>query len=249
MQFCIISPAVGLQQWATLSKAHLVLAHVDNALYQQFYRRRREQGDLIILDNGAYENTLDSNKLLERIGLYHPQVVVLPDMVGASSEDSLAISSTFHKRWRHVVSNTEWMYVPQGESIKDFEEGLRRGIDEIQPAWVGLPRYLGTHLAPGLHTRANWCKYIHTHYPQVNIHCLGMLAGDPRELTLLSDASCASVDSSAPVWRGWNSYSLNDPGWQKYGAECDFDAQPTEQRNKQIIRDNLVQCGVGDGRI
>jgi hypothetical protein len=245
MQFCIISPATGLQQWATKSKAHLVLSHVTNALYQQFYRGRREDGDLIILDNGAYEGRLDSNQLLERIGLYHPQVVVLPDLFGGPGRDSLDISVRFHTKWRSIISNTEWMYVPQGETVKDFEYVLCKGIEEIQPSWVALPRILGTKLAPNIGTRTKWCAYIHTRYPSVNVHALGMLAGNAEELPLLASANCASVDSSAPVWRGWNGFRLHDPAWEAEGTDVDFDSPPqTNRRNLQAIRDNLAVCGV-----
>lgn len=245
MQFCIIAPATGLQKWATKSKAHLVLSHVTNALYQQFYRRRSELGDLVILDNGAYEGQVDSNQLLERISLYHPKVVVLPDLLGGPGLDSFNLSKRFHERWRSVISHVEWMYVPQGETIKDFEYALNKGVEEIQPEWIALPRILGTHLAPGLHTRANWCKYIHTHYPQVNIHCLGMLAGDPHELALLSDASCASIDSSAPVWRGWNGFDVYDKRWDMAGVDVNFDAPPLSNLNfERVIAANLRQCGV-----
>jgi hypothetical protein len=245
VQFCIIAPATGLQQWATKSKAHLVLSHITNALYQQFYRKRREDGDLVILDNGAYEGRVDANQLLERIGLYHPQVVVLPDLLGGKAVDSFNLSRRFHGQWRHIISNTEWMYVPQGETIKDFEYGLCKGIEEIQPTWVALPRILGTTLAPGLGTRTQWTAYIHTRYPGINVHALGMLAGDFNELPLLASANCASVDSSAPVWRGWNGFRLHDPAWDTEGSECDFDAPPqTNKRHLQAIRDNLVMCGV-----
>jgi hypothetical protein len=245
VQFCIISPASGLQRWATKSKAHLVLSHVTNALYQQFYRKRSEAGDLIILDNGAYEGALNSNELLERIGLYHPKIVVLPDLLGGGGLDSFNISKAFHDRWKSVISHTEWMYVPQGETITDFEYALFKGMDEIQPEWVALPRILGTKLAPSVHTRANWCHLIHNRYPNANVHALGMLAGNTHEITYLTDANCASIDSSAPVWRGWNGFDILDPLWDVQGTDVDFNAPPINNAYyERLITSNLRACGV-----
>lgn len=245
MQFCIIAPATGLQRWATKSKAHLVLSHVTNALYQQFYRTRSECGDLVILDNGAYEGRVNSDQLLERIGLYHPKVCVLPDLFGGPGEDSFRLSKTFHDRWKSVISHMEWMYVPQGEDIKDFERSLNKGIEEIQPEWIALPRILGTTLAPGIHTRATWCRYIQDRYPTGNVHALGMLAGDTAELRLLADANCVSIDSSAPVWRGWNGFDIHDERWNMAGVDVNFDAPPLMNFNhERMIAANLRQCGV-----
>jgi hypothetical protein len=245
VQFCIIAPATGLQKWATKSKAHLVLSHVTNALYQQFYRKRSEAGDLVILDNGAYEGQVNSDQLLERIGLYHPKVVVLPDLLGGSGEDSFRLSKTFHDRWRSIISHTEWMYVPQGETLKDFEYALNKGIEEIQPEWIALPRILGTKLSPGIHTRAQWCAYIHDRYPSGNVHGLGMLSGDTREIPYLADANCSSIDSSAPVWRGWNGFDIHDERWDMAGVDVNFDAPPLSNINfERTIAANLRQCGV-----
>ncbi len=53
MEFAIISPVGGLNQYATRSKIHLILAQVKNEEYRKFYRERGEKGDFLILDNGA----------------------------------------------------------------------------------------------------------------------------------------------------------------------------------------------------
>lgn len=245
MQFCIISPASGLQKWATKSKAHLVLSHVTNAMYQQFYRQRRMEGDLVILDNGAYEGRLDSNQLLERVGLYHPTVTVLPDLLGGPGKDSAELSKRFHDKWKGLI-DTEWMFVPQGQNSRDFEYCLCKGIEEIRPTWVGIPRHVGTDIGNmDIHTRPNWVRYVHSLDPNVSVHCLGMLAGSVSELSFLADANCASIDSSAPVWRGWNGYDIDDPKWRLEGTDCDFDAPPlTDTRKQQAIIRNLRQCGV-----
>src|SRR5882724_8154116 len=80
MEFCVISPTSGLERYATRSKTHLVLAHLFDGAYADFYLKQKNEGDVIILDNGTYENgqphfTFDIVRRLK------PQVVVLPDFL------------------------------------------------------------------------------------------------------------------------------------------------------------------------
>jgi len=52
-----IVPTMWLEQFATFSNYHLVLAHMirDDPKYLEFYRRRSREGDFITLDNSSYE--------------------------------------------------------------------------------------------------------------------------------------------------------------------------------------------------
>jgi hypothetical protein len=244
VQFAIVSPASGLQRWATRSRCHLVLSHVGNALYQQFYRKRSEAGDLVILDNSAYEGALNENQLLERIGLYHPKVTILPDIYGGDMVESFNLAKAFHNVWKSRLS-MQWMFVPQANDIQGHFDSAERAIGELGVEWIGIPRRFGTHC---LGSRPLLCAWIHEKFPNVNVHALGMLAGDVNELPLLERAQCQSIDSSAPVWRGWNGFSIDETyRWAQYGTNVDFDAAPIEgvyvTRNR-LIEYNLRMCGV-----
>lgn len=245
MNFCIISPAAGLQQFATLSKTHLVLSHVDNAIYTEFYRQRRDAGDLVILDNGAYEGRMDPEKLLEKIVHYRPQVIVLPDILMGDAKESFELARDFHKTWRSQVE-CQWMYVPQtklGDSVA-FHYYLQKAIDDIKPEWIGIPRVLATDHKGH---RDACCREIHFYNPEINVHALGMKAGSLEELELLRDSGCTSIDSSAPVWRGWCNVNIDNYAyWNEYGSECDFDAYPLAPMDPRIklIMSNLTKCGV-----
>lgn len=247
MEFCVIAPAAGLQRYATLSKSHLVLSHVKNALYREFYRQRAKEGDLIILDNGAYEGELNEQELLEAIAFYMPKVIVLPDILLGDSRLSLERSVEFHERWRDKLK-VEWMFVPQAKPnhIHEFTEILLEGIRRIKPKWVGLPRILATHLALPTnknYIRADYCRLVKGFYPDINVHALGMAAGNIIDLDNLRDAGCQSIDSSAPVWRGWNGFSLSDPSWEVAGSALNFNAPPLEsERRHQLILSNLGKC-------
>lgn len=246
MQFCIIAPAIGLNRWATKSKAHLVLSHVTNPLYQQFYRQRSEAGDLVILDNSAYEGQMNPNELLERVGLYHPKVVILPDILLGDARESFELAKAFHKTWKSKIP-VQWMFVPQseGDQLNGFHYFLEKAIDEIRPDWIGIPRVYGTNLVPGNSARADLCGWIYNKRPDISVHALGMLAGDTTELPLLEATNCTSIDSSAPVWRGWNGFDIDDKEWDFNGCDVDFDAPPLNgSKRAQLIASNLQKCGV-----
>jgi hypothetical protein len=216
---------------------------VTNPLYQQFYRKRGEDRDLLILDNGAYEARLNEKQLLERIGLYHPKVVVLPDAFDTVDwKLSFSISEGFHRVWAPRI-NVEWMYVPQGQTQSDYLHSIKAAMESFAPSWIGLPRIYGTKVRPSLRARADLAQWIHETWPDCNVHALGMLAGNTEELGLLEQSHVASIDSSAPVWRGWCGYDIADPSWQYNGTACDFDAYPFNG-NDQLILKNLSKCGV-----
>lgn len=258
MQFCVISPAAGLGRFATLSKIHLVLSHVKNPVYREFYRQRQEAGDTLILDNGAYEGQMAYKELLDAIAWYRPKVVVLPDILLGDSHESLKMSQRAHRELRNKI-DVEWMFVPQAPpgKPKNFFDILKRGIETIEPQWVGIPRALGTHvasfgLAHAFEVRATAVKAVHNINPNINVHCLGMLAGSVEELGYLRMTNCASIDSSAPVWRGWSGFKIEDPRWHELGTDCDFDADPralhlktpSKEKRIQLIYRNLIKCGI-----
>jgi hypothetical protein len=243
MLFAIISPASGLQRWAIRSRCHLVLSHVTNAVYQQFYRQRSEAGDLVILDNSAYEGKVDERQLLERIGLYHPSVVILPDIYGGDMELSFNLAKDFHKVWKSRLPMS-WMFVPQGNDVQSHFDVTERAITELGVEWIGIPRRFGTHC---LGSRASLAGWIRDKWPNISVHALGMCAGDTKELPELQNAGVQSIDSSAPVWRGWRGFSIDSPAWLTEGTDIDFDAPPLEGKaayHNRVIEYNLQQCGV-----
>ena len=68
--FCIITPTAYLNEYASQSDTHLVLAHLvdqDDA-YAAFYKEASEYDHhFLIMDNGAFEigHSYDPNKLIE----------------------------------------------------------------------------------------------------------------------------------------------------------------------------------------
>ena len=252
MRFCVISPCAGLQKFSTLTKTHLLLSHVSNPIYWNFYRQRSDEGDLVILDNGAYEGKLDEGLLILRMAEVHPKVVILPDLVGAEPELSYHISLKFWNKFRdRIPSSIDWMYVPQmhdgtGEALDTMFYFLEKAVNFMDLKFVGLPRIFATNFHC---RRASLVRLIKRRMPQVHVHALGMAAGSLQELQELADNECDSIDSSAPVWRGWNGHALKegrDPQWDAVGTEVDWDVHPgtLTVENENLIKENLRKVGV-----
>lgn len=274
MEFCVISPITGLKRFAALSKRHLVLAHLlHNQEYHDFYVGRRKAGDLLILDNGAYENTkpLDSAAYTNMVRRLDPQVVVLPDILMSPWRETTAASLKYldvHGTYLHQLGyNTEFMFVPQ--TTRDDPNGWQKALHTVvndgrvghMVKWVGLGRYTATEF-PHLNNANgnafyNWrvglAVMVKNSFPHLRIHALGMAAGDTNELISLQAAGVESIDSSAPVWRGWNEYTLhglhNTPGvdlnWKEDGTPCNFFAPfPTHVDTEALIMSNLKEVGI-----
>jgi hypothetical protein len=243
MQFCVISPIAGLNQFSTLSKSHLVLAQRKEPEYVEFYKERKRLGDFIILDNGAYETeVVSTDRLIEMAREYNADVVVLPDFPGEPSD------KTYHTGMRLVADMGgvpwEWMAVPQGNAkvgSGDVLTCLMRFLDEPLVRWIGLPRNLSYLYSddPGL--RYQLARFIQVSHPGKKVHALGMDRGNYHELWYLNNAGVRTIDSSAPVWRGWLNQSLaHFESWKE--APIEWNAPEIGYENQ--IRKNLRLCGV-----
>lgn len=213
MEFCIISPIAGLERYSTLSKTHLLLPQIQDQRYWDFYLKRRAAGDTIILDNGAYEGELNNKRLLECIGLIQPNVIALPDHLGADWKASHHLSMNFLESYHYTYEGGKWMYIPQAEpgDIIGFVESLFRALDDERIGVIGLPRVLSYSITNDLSMRVRMAEQIRKRNSRVKIHALGMVKGSVEECRLLRESGCVnSIDSNAPVWRGWNGWALSE---------------------------------------
>jgi len=259
MNFAIICPIAGLERYATLSKTHLVLAQIKDERYRSFYKKRRELGDTIILDNGAYEEgrSINNQTLAEAARYYTPQYIVCPDELYQDWERTYAATKNFldHHYDEFRQLGCKFIGVPQTTkgNIMGWMEGMFRMVEELPLDGVGLPRALVTHYYIDPLTRVRACEFLKRRYEnQLYIHAFGMVKGNVDELNMLRDAQCDSIDSSAPVWRAWTkclSITNEDQQriWDEIGTECDFTdggfTSNTDMKHS-IILSNLEAVGV-----
>lgn len=245
MKFAIISPTAGLEKYAMRSDLHLVLPQVRNTTYREFYLRQKQRGDTLILDCGAYEGEFDWQTWESALLYYRPQVVALPDLVKGMSGASRNLSIQGMLRIQGLGLEPELMYIPQGPSYSEWVDELERFL-QLPPAlapikWVALPRWIAVeHHSLSRIEAAMAIKQVTGDV--FKIHAFGMSAGNIHELWALDQAGVYSIDSSAPVWRGWNHFGIRDEGETKWdGLPVNFDAgQPTSTAQK-VIEYNLQE--------
>jgi hypothetical protein len=254
MEFCIISPTAGLERYATLSKTHLVLAHeCKNHDYVEFYIKRQQEGDFIILDNGAYESgrpTYDWNV----IGALEPDVIVLPDYPLQPWKKTWHASMTWLDENFDDASGFEVCYIPQAEKgdLHGFLESYQEAVADPRIGWLGIPRALSYAITDNPLMRVEFARMVKRDHPNIKLHAFGMVNGDVHEIPYLAQAGVNSIDSSAPIWRGWNANKVDDRFdrnlWDREGTAVNFSsAEPIDgwdQVAHDCIRHNLEACGI-----
>ena len=210
-QFCIITPTAYLEDYASQSTMHLVLAHLvdQDEEYATFYNRREE---FKIMDNGAFElgESYAPDKLLQLGVKCSADAIVLPDYPFVHSSKTISESSAVIDEIRHAAG-FQTMFVPQS-CVGELEDWIyayewaseNEEIDIIGMSILGIPNALP-------HIPASYARVVMT---QMLIdrgifnfnkyhHYLGLNAGPALEIPpLIKMNALDSMDSSGPVWAG-----------------------------------------------
>jgi hypothetical protein len=214
---------------------------VENKQYVEFYQRKRREGDLIILDNGAYEGVDNWDLLRAGIDRYNPHVAALPDYLLEDGEKTLEAAKAFLASERLLHPGLKWMYIPQSTpgDKRGWYKWLNIGIKELKPDWIGIPRALATDIATGPNSwleRANAVEQLTMR--GIKTHCLGMVNGNLKELEHLFWEGACSVDNSSAIWRGVHNYKLDNAEdaetWDQIGTPVDFDFKTPGWRDSTV---------------
>lgn len=234
MQYACIAPTAYLDQYAGRGHFQLCLAQVAmrDAAYFEWYKRRREAGDFVILDNGAYEGELVTpEKLIECARELNPNVLTVPDKINDAAE-SKRMAEDFAQRDQPFQT----MRVLQSVS-RDLDEWCEEAVYQGGrfSNWVALPRALGDF-------RPQVAGAVHSMLDHANIHAFGW-TGNLNEVRQLAKLGVTSIDTSAPVWRGLACHHLLDEvdeAWETQGSKFDpsypWSIDPDEH---STIQDNL----------
>lgn len=256
--FCVIAPTAYLEQFATKSNTHLVLAHLveKDATYASFYARRRLAGDRIIMDNGAFElgQSYDPSKLIDLGHACGAHAIVLPDYPFQPASVTIKAAEEHGPKIRDAGFET--MYVPQSETgdVADWIRGYRWAGDEaydmidiIGMSILGIPN--AWNYVPAAYARVVATEVLlrtHSFQRQFYHHYLGLNAGPALEIpSLIKMGVLNSCDSSNPVWAGicGHEYSLNTDSYlavSKMKKHVDFSYPMVKDKNTlRIIERNV----------
>jgi hypothetical protein len=202
--------------------------------YYEWYRKRREAGDFIFLDNGAYEGELLSGDEYERlIRDLKPQVYALPDKIDDENETQL-LQIDFLKRETRSRSSLP-MRVLQSESrdLKKWQELYKRYQALFR--WVAFPRALGTLRVSIIHNCFRYGQNMEN-----RIHAFGWI-GSVQEVHALATLGVNTMDSAGPVWRGLMG-TKNGDAWEDIPFDVNaITSHPAAGLNFELADNNLTE--------
>lgn len=237
--FGIITPTAYLEQYATQSHFHLVLAHLvdKDDTYAKFYAKMSDRGDYIICDNGAFElgESYDPEKLINLAHKCKANAIVLPDYPAQHSNTTIMAAMKYGPKVKEAGFDV--FFCPQSE-IGDWtgwKDAYIWGshtnyIDIIGMSILALPTAL-PHI-PAAYARVVATELLirsHVFNEDKYHHYLGLNAGPGLEIPPLIEMNALdSCDSSGPVWFGINGirYDITtdslSPISKQYMREVDF---------------------------
>lgn len=175
--------------------------------YRDFYRRRSEEGDYLILDNGAAEDLQFGTKHLyyvaQEMGVHE---IVVPDTLGKSNE-TIAQGLAFS---RYTRTGYRYMMVAQGTTVMECIQTLDMIMTDSKFAYitcVGIPRLLNRL---DKHARFKVAKYIAQkgYHSAMEFHFLGA-AHDLDEVGYLEQIGIGrGIDTSAPIYMGLKGHDI-----------------------------------------
>jgi hypothetical protein len=198
----LIYPPALLKKHGARTRYHLVLPHLfQQKRYRDFYRRRSESGDYIILDNGAAESLKFGNRHLyyvaEEMGVHE---IVVPDTLG-NANDTIAQGLAFT---RYTRSGYRYMMVAQGQDAMECIQTIDMIMTDVKFMYVtciGIPRLINRN---DRHARFKVAKYIAQkgHHVAMEFHFLGATR-DLDEVGYLDEIGIGrGIDTSAPIYMG-----------------------------------------------
>lgn len=260
MKLCIISPTSGLQEYATQSEGvHLALIHLveTDPVYAQFYLEQSKKGDVVIMDNGAFEfgKPASTDRMLRAAEKIQASVLVAPDYPGQLYQKTIDSTRKFADVVRPMGQYTV-MGCPQ--SVPGDVEGWIEGVDQmslitglshIGVSILATPTAFGPRV--GIYNDIELCRLLATFTLKTwiqggdlelrgkKLHYLG--AGHRLDLIQYYDIA-DSLDTSSPVWHGWNGIGY-EHGYLPKGKSklpVDFDIAAPSEENHCRIQHNIA---------
>jgi len=243
LNIAVISPTAFLDSVGTLTKTHLVLAHIymESEKYRDFYRNRVAEGDFVILDNSAYElgSSINITDLKHCVEDLKPTATFLPDVRfhAFKTMDHIEKGISILKEY-----DTMLLAVPQGS---DYQQVIMcyhwiSGIKEI--SGFGLYEEIGQ--VTGFKNRRQFLQHLENIdkvYSDKYYHLLGM-EEDLSEIPRLAQFSWVnSIDSAKPVV-----YGLHGIAIQNINSSIQYPHRPNNYFNirattyMNLIRWNII---------
>lgn len=228
MEFCHITPTPHLDL-VTGRPVHLVLAHLleQDSDYLNFYKKEKENGSVIIVDNSGFElfklgmPMFPSEKLIDLALAVGGDYLVMTDYPGENVNKTIESAKQLAPMFKRAGIGT--FFVPQGQpgDVEQVLKGFRWAADNPDLIdYIGvsiltapimfdcesgnkLQRFVSRYMLLDMLERSGIFQSIINN--KQKIHLLGMVDG-PNEIKLVQQFKqyINTWDSSAAVWAGLN---------------------------------------------
>lgn len=208
----VICPTSLQETYST--NCHLVLSQYYRKLkdYREFFLKRQQRGDFIILDNGAAElkTSVEGFSVIDIARELKPTVVVAPDAI-YKSQLTMSMTDVFLKtNWFELDAlNIKVMGVPQGENQEEWLECYNKFNNDPHIAWLGISMFY----TPKFNKRLEVLKMI---APTVKkpCHLLGLWDNPFELLEERKFDFVQSVDTAKPIEFAMEGLTLEE--WAKH---------------------------------
>lgn len=243
MHFCSIAPIPHLEELAK-GEYHLLLAHLSTPTYNNYYRRLREKGAYLIVDNSAYEfdRAIPWRQVTHMAMNLKAQEVVLPDAL----RDSVQTYEMSREALRQTPTVFRVMMVPQGGDRREWEWCLTRlldaydssahtkapviGLSKVYEKWregrYGLLEYL-----TGMREKFHF-----------DVHMLGMTTPVSLEAICRAFPWVRSIDSAKPITAAKNGIQYVDK--RDYQYYENMIPKRSDQYFLEPMNDYEIDCAV-----
>lgn len=233
MKFFTLPPMPNLDLMDLGTAGHFCLAHLyltDEDYRSHFLHIRQRPNSFILLDNGAAEHSLVSEKvLLDIVEELKPDEVIAPDVLN-NYEETIYNLHSFIAGMQHknLLQHTNIFFCPQGDNMEEWMKAYIHGLETPEVATIGLSKIALPHCM----FKAKNDQMIASSRKRtlVALDALGLikkplhLLGAETPLEFAQDPAYSKVRSTDSCLSVWS--AMNGQDWQK-GEESAFERIPT----------------------
>lgn len=220
MNVAFIQPPKWTHITGPLSNTHMVLGHIYevNEAYRNYYKERAAEGDIILLDNSAYElgTGISDQRFFDMIQDLNPNYIFLPD-VRFDEEATIEATEAFVDAFPADLAKPEFLCVPQGNDFESVLDCYLYFSETYYCDGFGLYEEIGD--VTDLGDRSDFCKYLEDQHLvdfSKYYHMLGMEEDLHKLVDLAKFDWISSIDSVKPIVYGMNGIPVADSGYVPY---------------------------------
>lgn len=153
---------------------HMCLANVaiKNQQYKDFYKKEKEKGSFILLDNGAAEmDQISLSEILEVAKYINADQIVLSDSL-CNCDETIEKSMNALQYYKDNGFKGTFMFVPQGHTFDEWKHCFIKMMNNKDITTFGISKFMTVQFKDS-EARLNAVKFMNEIGADVEIHLLG----------------------------------------------------------------------------